>query len=232
MLIKRGVFVEIKTYIDRAIVAAYQELSFTYQRQIYSELESQAALLAHRSPEEINKYLSTRAYHLRQSSGKVRAINPEELYVIMHSKEDEDSFECAYLHGFTYYEPPLLHLTTSQMKEMWEYLFTLPGNKQWMPFQDFFEKKIIEALSALHRYENMLEEEIVPLEYALMSSQGVSIHNTLYALAKETLAGLRGQVRLFKRGRVPVFIQHELARKLKIAKQTLYMLEHSKPRNV
>lgn len=211
--------------------AAYEALSFTYQRQRYSDLREQAVLLAHRSPEDINKYLSTRAFRLRQTSGKVHIINPEEIYVINKGGKDENIFECAYMYGSTYYEPPLTLPTANQMREMWSYLLTLPGTTQWLPFQDFFEQKIIEVISALHQYEDMLEEEIVPLEYMMMSSQGVFVHNALYTLVEESLHSLREQVKLYKKGGVPVFMQHELAKKLKLTKQALTIFKKSKPRN-
>lgn len=222
---------DIQIYLDGLVAEACEKLCFTYQRQRYIDLGEQSLLLAQRSIVEINRYLSGRALRLRESSRTSHKINPEELYVISRGDKDEDSFECAYMYGLTYYEPPLILPTASQMGEMWEYLFLLPQNKQWLTFQDFFEKKIAEVISALHQYEDTLDQEVTPISYVLMSPQGVFVHNALYTLAREVLCGLRQQVSLFKKGGVPVFMQLDLVKKLQIAKKTLRILENLKPRN-
>ncbi len=221
-------------HIDRWVATAYEDLSFFHQRQS-AALKQQVALLSQRSPEQINRYLSIRAFRLREISRKTHKINPDGLYVVSKVLEDKnknsDSFECSYLYGTTFYEPPLVLWTSDQLKEMWEYLLALPKNKYVLPFQDFLEEKIAEVILALYEYEDMLDQEIAPLEYVMLSSQAVPVHNALYSLAKDTLRGLREQARLFKNGNVPIFMQNDLAKKIKIAKNTVVILENSHPRN-
>lgn len=218
-----------KKFIADIAQDAHKDLSFMYQRHLYASLKDQAQLLACRSPEEINRYISTRALQLRESSGANHVINPGELYVVSRIKEN--SIECAYMRGAAYHAPPVVFPTASQMKEMWKYLFTLSGNDQWFSFQDFFEKKIIEAMCELQRYEDMLEQEITPLMCVLRSQEGVLVHNLLYDLAQKTVCALREQVQPFKKGKAPVFMQVDLAKKLQVAKEILFVLRRSEPRN-
>ena len=203
-------------------------------RHARDHMKERAALLAQMSPEEVNRYLSSRAFALRETSGKSRAIIPDSLYVVVKEIEDEEtmgkSFECGYFLGITYFEPPLILPTSNQLREIWEYLMTLPENRGWCEFQQFIERKIVEALYALQRYEEMLQLEVTSLHCALLSYEGVHIHNALYSQARETRVALNEQARLLKRSNAPIFMQNEISQKMNLAKRILAILVCEKPR--
>lgn len=217
---------ELSIFVEQA----REELFFMHPRYTRDYIQQQAALLAQRSPEEVNRHLSARAFKLREACGKNRAVNVEQLYVIVRENEASDSFECGYLLGKTYFDPPLILPTSNQLKGIWEYLLTLPLNYGWCEFQQFVEKKIMEALHALQRYEEMLEGEIISLEYALLSREGVQIHNALYAHARETCNTLNEQERLLKKSKAPIFMQNENSEKMNLAKRVLTILVGAKAR--
>ena len=222
----------LKTEIGKLTLEALSELFFMHPQHTYGYAKRLAALLSQRSCEEINKYLSTQAYKLRVSSGQNRSIYPEELYVVLRDCEDGESFECSYLLGGTYFEPPLVLPSDTQIKELWEYCLRVSVQYGFCSFQEFLEKKITETVDALLVYEEMLDREIVALEYALLSEQGVAIHNALYIKAQETHAALCEQGALFKETQAPLFMRRDNIRKIKFAKQVIEILSSAKPRTV
>ena len=222
----------LKTEIGKLTLEALSELFFMHPHHTYGYVKQLTALLSQRSCEEINKYLSTQAYKLRMSSGQNRSINPGGLYVVLKDCGDGDSFECSYMLGETYFEPPLILPTDIQIKELWEYCLTVRVSYGFCTFQEFLEKKIAETVSALLAYEEMLDQEIVALEYALLSEQGVSIHNALYTKAQEVRVELRRQGSIFKKTKAPLFIRNDHTRKMKFSERILKILDSSKPRMV
>lgn len=195
---------DIKSELDKLVIEAKENLFFMHPKYTTDYIKQQASLLAQRSPEEVSRYLSASAFKLRQSCSKNHPVIPEELYVIIEEDEDE-TFGCEYILGKTYFDPPLLLPRSDQLKSMWEYYLTLPLNDGWCEFQEFVEKKIMASLQALRMYEDMLEREIISLEYALLSSEGTAIHNALYMHARETCSDLTEQSRLLKQTNAPLF---------------------------
>ncbi len=220
----------LKIKLGKLTVEALLELFFMRPRHTYEYAKQLAALLAQRSYEDINKYLSIQAYSLRNSSGKNRFINPRELYLVQKDCDECGSFECSYMLGETYFEPPLKLPTDNQITELWEYYLRMSERYGLCSFQEFFEKKITETIYALLSYEEMLDQEIVPLEYALLSEQGVLVHNALYGMAHENHTELHEHSRLLKRTDAPLFLQNEYADKLTISKRVLSILKETKPR--
>lgn len=174
---------------------AVEELVFMRPSHTVEYIKKQAALLAQRSPEEVNRFLLTSTFKMRERASVSHVISPEELYVVTSDVEGDGSFSCSYMYGGMYYNPPITIPKTEQLRELWEFHMKFHSGYGWTPFQDFVEKKIEEALHALCRYEDMLDMEIVSFEAALMSCEGVLIHNELYRQSVEaysTFIEIRG----------------------------------------
>ncbi len=220
---------DIREYLYQARLVASAELSSIFGNTKYPSLRQQAMLLAQRSATEINVYLSMRAYNLRIQYEKTRIINHEELYVVSF-EETEETFGCAYMYGKTYHSPPIHIPPSYDLKDIWEYLLKCCDSYAACSFQEFFEKRILKALQSISLYEDTLRKEIVPLEYALCSNQGVAIHNVLTMLATETFRNLQEELRLFKKNKAPQSLLNENSNKLITARQIRSIIERAKPR--
>lgn len=222
----------LKTELSKLTVEAVLKLFFMHSQQAHEYAKQLTALLSQRSCKEINRYLVTQVDCLRTASSKNRSINPTELYVVMRDCDDGISFECSYMLGETYFEPPLILPTDVQIKELWEYFLRISAKPGFCCFQEFLEKQITETVHALRIYEEMLGQEIVALEYALLSEQGVPIHNALYAKAQESHVELYEQGVLLKETQAPLFMQRDNKRKMKLSRRVMEMLDLAKPRTV
>lgn len=204
---------------------ALHELAFTYERSDYVDFQSE--LLAHRTPEEINCYLLSRVYKLRQMCNRKLSIRRDELYVVFRGSEP-DAVDCTYLYGEMYHNPLLLFPMEEDLRKMWEYAWTIAPGPFTCEFDRFVEKQVAELLKELHKYESLLEGEIILLPYALRPPQGIVIHNALYAKAKEFLDEISEKRELLARSGAPQYMQDMNARVLCIAKEVLQILGSAK----
>lgn len=189
------------------------------------------SVLSQRSPEEVSDYLSFRSYKALLASGKIDVIDKEELYVSF-SSESDGSFGCSCLFGSTILNPPMRVPTSKELREMWEYLQSVMLPYASCDFQSFVEKKIEEAWGALVHYEKMLTQEIIPIEYALASPQGVSIHNALYSEVMGKIVGLVDCKKIFERTSAPEFMIRENSAYQISVRKTLRVLRSLAPRSL
>lgn len=188
------------------------------------------SVLAQRSPEEVSDYLLFRSYKALLASGRIDTIDKEELYVSF-SSESDGSFGCSCLFGSTILNPPMKIPTSKELRVMWEYLQSVMLPYASCDFQSFVEKKIEEAWGALVHYEKMIKQEIVPIEYALASPQGMSIHNVLYAEVMGKIVGLVDCKKIFERTSAPDFMIRENSAYQMSVRKTLRVLRSLAPRS-
>lgn len=133
-----------------------------------------ASVLAQRSSEELTDYFLFRAYRSLLASGKIDVIDKNELYVVFDSEEGEGKgvTGCSCLFGSTILNPPLQVIRSNEFREMWEYMQRVTISYASCDFQSFVEKRIEEVWKSLVRYEKMLVQDIVPIEYVFASPQG------------------------------------------------------------
>lgn len=211
---------------------AVDELAFMQRHTTVGYIKKQAELLAHNSPEDVNRFLSTSVFRMRERASKHHTVSPKDLYVVTSLVDDEGSFICSYMYGETYYSPPISIPRTRQLRELWQYHLRFHSTYGWYPFQEFVEKKIEEALQALYRYEEMLEMEIVSFDAALMSVEGVSIHNELYRQSVETYAALIEVRKFLQKEKAPHSMVVANSDALKSTARVIRIIRQSKPRGI
>jgi hypothetical protein len=154
-----------------------------------------------------------------------------ELYVAAQDVET-DIFSCAYILGEMYHLPTLRLPALTQLRELWGYLWSFSGSYASCDFQHFLEKRIEYQLEALATYAEMLENEFVPFEYALRSSDGLLIWNVLYEQATKTHTDLVEEKGLLAGTRCPLFMVRENYEKTLLARRVIGILKTNKPASV